>query len=124
MAMLRLPRLQHIAMCVAHPEVVVERVDLDHVGAEVGEQLGAAGPGDGQPEVEHDDAVERCAPEAGPVSTAGAPDPRAGSASASTSSVCSPGPAGGASEPIGAGGESVDLPDLADRHRARGRRPR
>ena len=57
--MLRLPRLQHMAMWLRMPEAVVQRVDLDHVGAEVGQQLGAERAGDGQAEVEHHDAVER-----------------------------------------------------------------
>jgi hypothetical protein len=33
-------------------------LDLDHVGAEVGEQAGCVGPGDVLRKVEHDDVVE------------------------------------------------------------------
>ena len=40
-------------------EVEVERRHLDHGGTVVGEDLRAVGTGDGQPEVEDDDALER-----------------------------------------------------------------
>ena len=58
-AMLRLPRLHAHRDVRAHPVAVVQRVDLDDRGAEVGEHLGAERPGDRQAEVEHPDAVER-----------------------------------------------------------------
>ena len=57
--MLCFPRLQHIAMLVCIQKLSKSVVDLDHGGAEVGEELRAERTGHRQSQVEHDDAFER-----------------------------------------------------------------
>ena len=57
--MLRLPRLRAVGDVVGVPPRVAPGVDLDDVGAEVGEHLGAERAGDGETEVEHGDPLER-----------------------------------------------------------------
>ena len=57
--MLRLPRLAPIGDVRRVPPRVAPGVDLDDVGAEVGQHLGAERSGDGETEVEHGDSGQR-----------------------------------------------------------------
>ena len=112
--MLRLPRLVPRPMWVPAQNGVVQGVDLDHVGAEVGEHRPANGPATPSPRSITRMPASGCAGPAGPRPARARP--RA-AASARTSAVCWPGRGAAFRTAPGRRGElehRTDVPDAAD----------
>ena len=79
----------HVGDVVRMPIGVVKRVDLDDLGTQVREDLGAIRTGDRQPQVEHGHPLQRRT-ELAPLFGVGAGLPASAAASALTEAVCSP----------------------------------